>query len=247
MPDESNLEEQALSLAAEMMLSGKLDEAKELAVDVRTNLLEMIQGEADSVSVTGQGMVMQKDIRVQEIELHTDSIAINPLSALFGKLELNQPVNANARLVLTEEDINRALNSAYVRSNMQNLELNVEGQTGVIEPLHLELHLPGDGKMIFTANTLLHDEIGKTKQISFNCVMLVKTGEQPLLMEGFNCTLGQGISLELAIAFLKKLRELVNLPFYDLEGMALCVKNVDVQKGSLTLLTEAYVRQMPSS
>lgn len=246
MPDEPRLEEQVLSLAAEKMLSSQLDEAEKIDVDVRTDLLEVVQGEADSVSVTGQGLVMQKDIRVQEMELHTDSIAINPLSALFGQIELNQPVDATARLVLTEPDINRALDSDYIRSKIPNLELNVLGQTAIIEPLQMELHLPGDGKMIFTADTLLHDEIGKTKQIGFNCVMLVKTGEQPLLMEGFNCTPGQGISLELAIAFMQKLRELVNLPYYEIEGMALRVKDVDVQKGSLTLHTEAHVTQLPS-
>jgi len=46
-------------------------------------------------------------------------------------------------------------------------------------------------------------------------------------MEGFNCTPGQGISLELAIAFMQKV---VNLPFYEIEGMVLRVKDVDVQK-----------------
>ena len=246
MPDELRLEEQALSRAAEMMLSSQLDEAEKIDVDVRTDLLEIVQGEADSVAVTGQGLVMQKDIRVQEMELHTDSIAINPLSALFGQIQLNQPVDATARLVLTEPDINRALNSDYIRSKIPNLELNVEGQTAIIEPVQMKLHLPGDGKMIFTADTLLHDEIGKTKQIGFTAVMLVKTGEQPLLLEGFNCTPGQGISLELAIAFMQKLRELVNLPYYEIEGMALRVKDVDVQKGSLTLHTEAHVTQLPS-
>ncbi len=246
MPDEPRLEEQALSLAAEKMLSSQLDEAEKIDVDVRTDLLEIVQGEADSVAVTGQGLVMQKDIRVQEMELHTDSIAINPLTALFGQIELNQPVDAIARLVLTEPDINRALNSDYIRSKIPNLELNVFGQTAIIEPVQMELHLPGDGKMIFTVDALLHDEIGKTKQIGFTAVMLVKTGEQPLLLEGFNCTPGQGISLELAIAFMQKLRELVNLPYYEIEGMALRVKDVDVQKGSLTLHTEAHVTQLPS-
>ena len=155
MPDEPRLEEQALSKVAEMMLSSQLDEAEKIDVDVRTNLLEIVQGEADSVSVTGQGVVMQKDIRVQEMELHTDSVAINPLSALFGQIELDHPVDATARLVLTEQDINRALNCDYVRSKMQKIELNVEGQTAIIEPQHLELHLPADGKMVFNAQTLL--------------------------------------------------------------------------------------------
>ena len=102
--------------------------------------------------------------------------------------------------------------------------------------------------MLFHANTLLHDEIGKTKQIGFIATILVKTGAQSLLIEGFNCTPpGQGVSLELAIAFMKKLRELVNLPYFELEGMALRVNDLDVQKGSLTLHTEAHVRQIPSS
>ena len=242
------LEEQAIARAVEMMLSSKLDESENIDVDIRTNLGEMVQGEADSISVTGQGLVMQKDIRVQEMELHTDSVGINPLSALFGQIELNHAVDATARIVLTEEDINRALNTDYVRSKIPEVKLKVEGQTAIIKPQHMELHLPSEGKMIFIANTLLEDEIGKTKEIGFIATILVKTGEQPLLMEGFNCTPpGQGISLELAIAFMQNIKQLLNLPFYEVEGMAIGVKDVDVQKGSLTLHTEVHVNEVPSS
>lgn len=248
MPDEPRLEEQALDKLAETMLFSQLDKAEKIDVDVRTDLLEIVQGEANSVSIEGQGLVMQKDIRVQEMELHTDSIAINPLSALFGQIELNHPVDATARLLLTEQDINRALNSDYMRSKMGNIELNVEGKTAVIEPLQLDLHIPSSGKMVFHANTLLHDEIGKTKQIGFIATILVNAGLQSLLMEGFNCTPpGQGISIELALAFMQKLKELVNSPYFELEGMALRVKDVEVQKGSLTLHAEAHVKQVPSS
>jgi len=59
-------------------------------------------------------------------------------------------------------------------------------------------------------------------------------------MEGFNCTPGQGISLELAIAFM--VRELLNLPFYEIEGMVL--SKMWMCKSSLTLHTEAYVTQL---
>jgi len=244
--DDLRLDEQAISKAAEIGLSSQLDEAEKIDVDVKTDLLKAVQGQVDSVAIAGQGLVMQKDIRVQEMELHTDSIDINPFSALFGQIELNQPVDATARLVLTEQDINRAFNSDYMRSKLQNVELNVEGKTAAIKPQQLELHLPGDGKMVFNVQTMLHNEIGKTRPIRFTATMLVKTGEQSLLMEGFNCTPNQGISVELAIAFLQKLKELVNLPYIELEGMALRVKDVDVQKGSLTLHAQAHVRQIPS-
>ena len=245
---EPRLEEQAIARAVEMMLSSKLDESENIDVDIRTNLGEMVQGEVDSISVTGQGLVMQKDIRVQEMELHTDSVGINPLSALFGQIELNHAVDATARIVLTEQDINRALNCDYVRSKIPELKFNVEGQTAIIKPQHMELHLPSEGKMVFSANILLKDEIGKTKQIGFTAAILVKTGEQPLLIEGVNCTPpGVGVSLELAIAFLQNIRQLLNLPFYEVEGMVIGVKDVDVQKGSLTLHTEVHVPEVPSS
>jgi len=245
--DDLRLDEQAISKAAEIGLSSQLDEAEKIDVDVRTDLVKAVQGQVDSVAIAGQGLVMQKDIRVQEMELHTDSIDINPLSALFGQIELNQPVDATARLVLTEQDINRAFNSDYMRSKLQNLELNVEGKKAIIEPRQLELHLPTDGKVVFNVKTLLHNEIGKTKQIGFTATMLVKTGEQSLLMEAFNCSPNQGISVELAIAFMQKLKELVNLAYFELEGVALRIKDVDVQKSSLTLHTEAHVRQIPST
>lgn len=248
MSDEPQMGEQALSRAAEMMLSSQLDTAEKIDVDVRTNLLNVVQGEVDSVSVTGHGLVMQKDIRVQEMELHTDHISINPLSAILGKFELNQAIDATARLVLTEQDINRTLNCNYVRNKLQNFELDVEGQTAIVEPLHMELHLPSDGRMIFTADTLLHNEIGKTKKIGFTAVILVKTDEQPLLIEGFNCTSGQGVSIELVSAFMRKLGEVVNSSHveFELEEMALRVKDIDVQEGILTLHAEAHVKHLPS-
>src|SRR4028118_367017 len=95
--DNLRLDEQAISKAAEIGLSSQLDEAEKIDIDIKTDLLKAVQGQVDSVAIAGQGLVIQKDIRVQEMELHTDSIDINPLSALFGQIELNQSVDATAR------------------------------------------------------------------------------------------------------------------------------------------------------
>lgn len=245
--DEQRLDEQVINKAAELGLSSQVDEAENIDVDIKTDLLKAVQGQVDSVDLSGQGVVMQKDIRVQEMELHTDKIDINPLSALFGQIELNKPVDATARLVLTEADINRALNSEYVRKKLQNIELNVEGKKAVIEPQHIKIQIPDNGKIVCFADTQLNNEIGATKQISFIATILVKRSTQPLLLESFSCTPNEGISLELAIALMQKLKELLSLPYLELEGMALRVQDVDVQKGSLTLHSEARVKQIPST
>jgi hypothetical protein len=244
MPDEPRLEEQALSEAAEITIAAQLDEVENIDVDVRTDLLKMVQGQADSVSIAAQGVVMQKDIRVQEMELHTDSIAIDLLSAIFGQIELDKPLDATARVVITEQDINRALNSDYIRSKFQSLELNVEGQIVTLELHQLTVHLPCDGKMGFSG-TILLQEIDKTQRIGFTAIIRPPILKQPLLVEAFQCTQGEGISLELAIAFLNKARELMDLPYFELEGIALRLKKMDVQEGRLTLYTEVYVRQFP--
>lgn len=245
--DEQRLDEQVINKAAEIGLSSQVDEAENIDVDIKTDLLKAVQGQVDSVDLSGQGVVMQKDIRVQEMELHTDKIDINPLSALFGQIELNKPVDATARLVLTEEDINRAFNSDYVRSKLQNIELDVEGKKAVIEPQQIKIQIPDNGKIVFFADTLLNNEIGATKEISFIATILVKRSAQPLLLESFSCTPNQGISLELAIALMQKLKELLNLPYLELDGMALRVRDIDVQQGSLTLHSEARVKQIPST
>lgn len=244
MPDEPRLEEQALSGAAEMTLATQLDEVENISVDVRTTLLKMVQGQVDSVSIVGQGLVIQEDLRVQEMELHTDSIAINPLSAILGQIELNQPVDATARIVLTQEDINRALDSGYIRNKFQSLELNVEGQIVTLEPQQLKIHLPGNNRIRCRGTILLH-EMGKTQSVGTTVVFRLLSLSEPPLLEAFNCTRGVGMSLEVAIALMKKVSEFLNLPYFELGEMALRLKALDVQAGSLTLHTEAYVRQLP--
>ena len=244
MSDEPRLEEQALSGAAEMTIAAQLDKVEKIDVAVRTNLLKIVQGQADSVSLSAQGMVVQKDIRVQDMELHVQSIAVDLVSAILGQIELDKPVDAVARLVLTQQDINRALNGDFIRSKFQSLELNLDDQIVTVAPQQLEIALPGDGKMGFSGTIVLH-EIGKIRRMSFQAVIRPRTMNQPLLLEAFHCTQGEGISLELAIAFLNKARELINLPYFELQGMALRVKELEVKKGSLTLHTEAYIKQFP--
>jgi hypothetical protein len=244
MPDEPRLEEQALSEAAEMAIAAQLDEVENIHVAVRTDLLKMVQGRVDSVSLAAQGVTMHKDVHVQEMELHTDRIAIDLISAIFGQIELDKPLEATARLVLTEQDINRALNSDYIQSKFKSLELKVEGELLSMEPQQLKVHLPGGGKIGFSGTILLH-EIGKSRGIGFTAVIRPPMMKQPLLLEAFQCTQGEGISLELALTFLNKARELMDLPYFQMEGLALRVKKMDVQEGSVTLYTEAYVQQFP--
>lgn len=244
--EEHTVEEQVLNKAAEITLSSQLDAAEKIDIDVQTNLSDVIQGNADSVVISGEGLVMQKDIRVQEMELHTDKIDINPLSVLFGHVELNQPIDANGRIVLTEPDINRALNSNYVLGKAQDFNLDVDGQTVTVAMQQMELKLPGGDKMVFSAKAMLH-EMGKTRRIGFTATIHPRTRQQPVLIEGFNCHDGQTISLEFAAALMHKLKELAHLPYIEMEQMSIRIEEMEVQAGTITMQVQAHVEQLPSS
>jgi LmeA-like phospholipid-binding len=246
MPDKQRLEEQILSQAAANTLSNRLDEVEKIDIDVRTDLLKIAQGQVEEVSLTGQGLVLQKDIRVQEIKVKTDSIAVNPLSAIFGQIELNEPVNAIARVVMTEVDINHALSSDLIQSQAQIWQLNVDGEIVSFHLQQIQVLLPGSGKIEFSG-TVLIEENRQSRPLGFIARVSLPTYSEPLRLESFNCTQGEGISVPLITALMHKLKELLQSSDFAWEDMILSIKDVEVKKENLILLVEAHVKQIPST
>ncbi|MBE9051751.1 DUF2993 domain-containing protein [Nostocales cyanobacterium LEGE 11386] len=246
MPDNQSFEEQFLSQEAERRLSNKLDEAEQIDIDVKTDMLKIVQGQANEVSVTGQGLVIQKNIRVQQIKLQTDSIALNPLRAIFGQIELNEPVNAVARIVLTEVDINRALTSDFTRSLAENFKLNIDGEVISFVPQDIQVFLPGDGKIQVEAKVLLKAQ-ENTRLLGARVILHPRTNSQPIMLESVTCTEGKGISIELILAFMHKVKELASLPYLEWEDIAFRIIDMEVQKESIILMIEANVKQISPS
>jgi hypothetical protein len=244
LDNEPRIEEQAISKAAEIGLSSKLEQAEAIEVDVKTDLFKIIQGQVDSVAIAGEGVVLQEDIRVQHMELSTDKIDINPFSALIGQVELNQPVQANARLLMIEEDLNRALNSDYVLNQAQ-FDLDVNGENVNLQMQQMQLTLPGGNKMVFDGKAVLHER-GTTREVAFHATARPRTHTEPVMLEGFTCTEGDGISLEFTVALMEKVNEIVNSAYINLDTMALRVSNMEVQQGKVLLQAQALVRALPT-
>ncbi|HBE35092.1 MAG TPA: DUF2993 domain-containing protein [Cyanobacteria bacterium UBA11368] len=243
MPD---LGEQAISKAAEIGLASQLDEVEELNVDIRTNPIKLIQGELESVSIEGKGLVMQQDLRAEELKVNIDNIAINPLSAAFGKIELTHPTEAETYVVLNEADLDRAFNSDFISEKLQNQKVHVNGQPMTIDAKQVEFRLPGEGKFALKADVFMQ-ETGETKQVSFTAVPRMREGGNRLSLEEVQYAEGEEISPELTQALLEQSSELLNLRNFELQGMSLRLKHLDVQRGKLTLQAEALVKEFPSA
>jgi LmeA-like phospholipid-binding len=242
--DKPDLGEQALSKVAEVGISSQLDEVEEINVDIRTNPLKLMQGELESVSIEGKGLVMQEDLRAEELKMEISSIAINPLSAAFGKIELTHPTEAETYVVLTEQDIDRAFNSDFVRTQLQNLKVHVNDQPMTIDIQQVEFRLPGEGKIALKADISVQ-EMGEKQQVSFTAVPQMGSGGNRVSLEQVQFVEGEKISPELTDALLQKSTELLDLSNFQLEGMSLRLKRLDVQVGKMTLQAEAYIEQFP--
>jgi len=244
--EKADLGEQALDKIAEVGIKSQLDEVDTVDVDIRTNPLKAMQGEVDSVAIDGKGMVMEKDLRVEEMQMQTGEVAINPLSVAFGKIELKRPTDATTHVVLTESDINRAFNSDYIRDKLQGLEINVDGQPEVVDTQEVQFQLPSDQQVAITAQAYFR-QLNEQKQVAFRATPQMSADGQRIVLENVEYTEGKELSPELTQALLDKVSELLDLRNFELEGMSLKLRGFEIRQGKLTLEAAAHVEQFPAS
>ncbi len=242
----SDLGEQALNKVAEMGISSQLDEVKNLDVEIETDPLKLMSGAVDSVSIKAEGLVMQHDLRIEEMEMHTGNVAINPFSVALGKIELTRPTDAETHVVLTEEDINRAFSSDFIRDKMQNLDVTVNGELATVDTHKIEFGLPGDGKIFLNTEVFLKGTREKHR-VAFTTIPKVSPSGQQVILEDVQYVEGRDLSPELTEAMLSQARDLLNLKNFEMNGMTLKLKKLNVQKGKLVLESEAHVDRFPSS
>ncbi|XGV96066.1 MAG: DUF2993 domain-containing protein [Leptolyngbya sp. BL-A-14] len=243
--EEPRLEEQAISQVVQAGLSSQLDDAEDLSVNVRTDLGKAAQGKVDSVSVSGKGISLQ-NIRIQALDVQTDQVALNPLSALLGNLKLNHSVDATARVLLTEADVNQAINAPAIVTKIPPLALNVEDEIVTVKLQHpLAIKLPDVDKVLLDGKASL-ETTTSTRTIEFSVVIVPRTDEHPVLMEAFQCQPGEGLSIEFLIALMKRFKELLDQPYYDVEGTAFRVETLAVQAGQLVAEVATHITEIPS-
>jgi hypothetical protein len=89
---------------------------------------QIVQGKADRVRIAGRGLFFAQDIRLDTLELETDPIQLDARRLQRGRPRLQKPLRAGVRLVITQEDMNRALRSPIVLKRLTSLGVSALGQ-----------------------------------------------------------------------------------------------------------------------
>ncbi len=107
----------------ESALRSRLDKVEQLQVRVdNTPNFQIVQGKVDRVRIAGRGLWLTPEIRVDALDVETDPINLDLQRIRRSpRSSLEQPVQAGVRLVLTESDINQALQSPAVSAQLRRI------------------------------------------------------------------------------------------------------------------------------
>jgi LmeA-like phospholipid-binding len=240
-PDLGN---QALSKVVEIGLTSQLDEIEEIDVDIRTNPGNFIQGKLDSVEISGKGLVVKQDLRMETIQISTDEVSIDPLRAVFGNIELTHPTAAEARIVLNEADINRAFSCNYIQSKLRGLKLELDGHSVTVDVQSATLDLPGENKFVIAATFLMREQ-NEVKKFSATAIPQIHENGNQISLEILAAE-GQGLTLKLVMVIFEQLTALLDLRNFDIPGITLQLHQLEAQAGKLVIHAKTQIVQLPT-
>jgi len=214
---------------------------------------KLLQGSIDSFQMSGRGLVIRQDFRVEEMSFETDAVSIDFGSVMNGQLRLKQPTQAVAQVTLSESDINSSFKAELVSKRLQNLstpgltdlsggepvsftEVQVEllpnNQLRILATA--DLSTAGLVPISFTATIAVE----RRRRISFqNPHFEAEAIPEPL----------RDISRTLTTALVEILDNMVDLDRFDLDGVLMRINRLETQGKTLIFSGYAQIERIPGN
>lgn len=114
--------EKLLNTVASTTIRHMFTQSESVEVQVRCYpSSKLLQGSIDRFQMSGRGLVIRRQFRVQEMSFETDVVALDFAAVMAGQIRLKQPTQAIAQVTLTEADINQSFKADLVTKRLQNL------------------------------------------------------------------------------------------------------------------------------
>jgi LmeA-like phospholipid-binding len=242
-----NLGGYSLEQIAKDTLLKQVDSADRLEVRVlsRPNY-QLVNGEVERVQFAARGVVRQP-FRVAVAELETDPVSINFSGASIG---LKNPLQAAVRLEVTEEDLNKTLNSPEVIKLFQNIRAEIPGflgGSGQVQRITFSeprIFLQED-RVEVLAKLGTPDQSNQTVEVRFRTKIQVDRGTTVRFVNPVFALDGTPVPTELTSLFLGGVNQLVDLNQLEQQNITARVLRLSIKPGKLELVGFAQVRKLP--
>jgi hypothetical protein len=227
-----NLGEKTLNKIAEMALSSQLEKAEALNVQIKTDPSKLAKGELESLAIAGKGLVMDRSLQMHELEMIFNSIAVSPFKALVGNIQLTHPSSGSARAVLTQADIDKALNTEAIARQLSNFSLD-----------SLACRIFADKVRIYLK--LSSPQSNAQQEVCLSVTpAIAPTGRGVILKNLQSSPENETASLVTAV-ILTEMEKLFNLSNFQMEGISLQIERITLEEGKVTLQAEADISRFP--
>jgi hypothetical protein len=226
------------------------------AVDVAVRCYpssKLLQGSIDSFKMSGRGLVIRQEFRVEEMSFETDAVSIDFGSVMNGQLRLKQPTQAVAQVMLSEADLNQSFNAELVRKRLQNLSTPALTELSAGEPVSftdVEVQLLADNQIRILAKADLSNSepvpicmtatlaVERRRRISFKNPQFEAEAIPESVRE---------ISRTLTATLAEILDNMVDLDRFDLDGVLLRINRLETQGKMLIFSGYAQIERVPGN
>lgn len=214
---------------------------------------KLLQGSIDNLKMNGSGLVIRREFRAQEVSFETDAISLDFASVLKGQLNLKQPTQAIAQVVLLEEDINKSFQAQLVKKRLENLVIPELSELSGGEPISftdVQVTLQPNNRLRLFAKAMLPDR--GLVPISMSSTLAVERRRRILFQnsqfepEAIPESLRE-ISQTLTTALDQILNNMVDLDRFNLDGVTMRINRLETHGKKLIFSGYAQIERVPNN
>ena len=235
-----------INKAAETAIAVSVESIGNIDVNLDSNIPQLLQGETTSLKIVGEKIIAIKDIHLEKIDITSQNLSLNLTQAILGNITFEQPGNFQVKLVFTQSDCDRLLNSEYVRTLLQNLSLTIAQDSASFHLQQADCNLEQDGKLFLITTIVLNRE------------QQIKTARFKIAFEFYQAGLGikfiggqylenKTLDLDETVAIMNKVRDLLYLRDFANEDLALKVTGIKIEERQLMIECNTQIKKLPNS
>ncbi len=234
--------EQAISSVAEAGIRSQLDAVDDLNVEIRTDPIKLTQGQLDGVVIKGKGMVVQNELRTEEMTLKTGPVDIAMMKIPLGKIELDEPAQAKASVVLKPEDLQAAFNSSFIKQKLRGQKIELpSGEQVTTDASNVVFTIPGPGRIAVAADVMLIEKV-ESHHVAFSAQPKLVANGHKVTLEDIQYEEDTNDMPELTQSLVEGTEDLLDLRNFELENMDLKFEAIEIQADQIVITAKADIQ-----
>lgn len=208
---------------------------------------QFIQGRIDRVRLASRGVYFFPFLRIDTLELETDRIAITTNN---NRISLAEPLQAAVRVVLTEEDINRAINAPEIRPLFQAIKVDFSSfnpNLGVeeIDVANPSIYFLGDNRVRLSATLVNRQSDLKPLEISAEISIEVLSNGNVKINQVELTVAGVKIPDIVIGNLVRGINKILDLKQLEAQGIKSKVLKFEFNQGKMQLIGFAQLDRLP--